>query len=154
MEGFLRNFDDWQDAMQLTSKQAGLALRGALRDEAKRYEETVRYKGSITYSKVCKELQAAFGGAAERYYNDLVALKRGEKEDLADYNKKFSDLRARAGSYLDAFTAARAYISGLTPHQLQVQVYTSRPKNLQEAMQTASLLEPVLKSGPKSSSGG
>ena len=104
--------------MGLSSRQAGLALRGALRDEAKRYEETVQYKGTITYRKVCTELRAAFGGAAECYYNDLVALKRGEKEDLADYNKKFSDLRARAGSYLDQFTAARAYINGLTPHHL------------------------------------
>ena len=120
VEGFLRNFCDWRASVNLSDDDARVALRGALRDEAKRFEETVKYEGGATFERVCEELRAAFGGAAERYFNELSALKRGFGETLAEYNAKFSDLRAKAGKFLSSFMATRAYIQGLTPYQLQV----------------------------------
>ena len=116
----MRNFSDWRASVKLSDDDARVALRGALRDEAKRFEETVKYEGEVTFDKICAELRAAFGGAAERYFNELSALKRGFGETLADYNAKFSDLRAKAGEFLSSFMATRAYVQGLTPHQLQV----------------------------------
>ena len=118
IEGFLRNFGEWKECLQLYDTEAKIALRGALKGEAKMYEETVQYVGRATYADVCKELRDAYRGAAERYYNEITALKRSPEVSLAEHNKKFFELRARAGEYLTSFTATRTYINSLHPHEL------------------------------------
>ena len=80
IKGFLRNFSEWKEVHHLCNLEAKVVLCSALRAEAKIYEETVKYSGPATYEDVCAALCSAFEGAAERFYNELMVLKRDPAE--------------------------------------------------------------------------
>ena len=66
--GFLRGFEDWCEAVQLSGRAAATALRGALRDDAKSWEENLDYEDGFSYAALVSALRATYGGASQRYY--------------------------------------------------------------------------------------
>ena len=75
MKGFLRSFDAWRASTQLDDPEAAVALRGALREDAKAWEENLEYSGD--YWTLRKALNDNYGGAQQRFYLELMQMRRG-----------------------------------------------------------------------------
>ena len=73
--------------MQLNGKAAATALRGALREDAKSWEENLEYEGGFSYAALATALRETYGGASQRYYYQLKKLRHAPAQTLAEFNK-------------------------------------------------------------------